>query len=193
MGEFEAGKWILGLSIYFFMFFLVVTAVTLGGAEMGIDTSSVSVNDPGFYNLQNQFQNIGTGTCSGLPYGFVHCSYIKSASVEVCSAIPGCSYNASMDKCQGTHNISSCYELDNNQTQCGVLGCTWTNRTFPSQVSQDSSLDWSVIRNSIGVMAGFNANLGMPGQYQFIMSFFLFWLPFTALLWAIYMALPFVH
>lgn len=192
MGEFKAGTWIIGLCIYFFLFFVIITATIAGGSEMGIDTSSVSTNDPGFQNLDNSFLNLGTGTCSGLPDGFVYCSYITSASPENCPAIPGCSYNITTDKCQGTHNISSCYDIT-NQTQCGVLGCTWTDRTFPTQMSSSDNLDWSIIRDSIGIMTGFNASLGLPGAFQFIFSFFFFWIPFLALLWAVYMALPFVH
>lgn len=119
MGEFNAGKWIIGLSIYFFLFFLIVTSVISGLDEVGEDRDDLYVTDPGFI-------------------------------------------------------------LDGNQT-------------VPGTVTNTDTVSWDNIRDSIGVMTGFNAQIGLPGTYQFIFSFIFFWIPLMMLLWALYMALPFLH
>lgn len=48
MGEFQAGKWILGLSIYFFAYFLILLAITNLAIAHGVDHSGITANDPGF-------------------------------------------------------------------------------------------------------------------------------------------------
>lgn len=38
-----------------------------------------------------------------------------------------------------------------------------------------------------------NVHIGIPAAWHWLFSFFLFYIPFTMLLWAIYMALPILH
>lgn len=190
MGEFNAGKWIIGLCVYFFVFFVVVMGVINGLTSMGESTGGLSVNDPGFETASNQFTNLGNG-CTGLPSGPT-CDFIVGATPDVCALVPGCSYNATYEVCQGDHNVTACGSVADDAA-CVVLGCTLVTGTFPSQTSNSDDFDWSTIRDSLGLMTGFSANVALPGGFQFMFSFVFFYLPFFALLWAVYMALPFIH
>jgi hypothetical protein len=78
-----------------------------------------------------------------------------------------------------------------------MVGCTWTNFTSlgagqSSGVTSDN-FDWSVVKNTIGFMAGFSFDAGIPSGWHFLFSFIFIWLPFFMLMWAVYMAIPFMH
>ena len=55
MGQFPAGRWFVGLLLYFFIFFIIVNYVGTAAAEYGID--GVEFDDPGFSDLVNTSVN----------------------------------------------------------------------------------------------------------------------------------------
>lgn len=191
MGEFGAGKWLIGMSIYFFLFYVVITATLQGHAIMGTDPGNINVQDPGFENAQNQFASLGN-ECVGLPSGFIDCTFIRHASDGVCGQIPGCSFNSTFELCEGKHNISSCSQVT-NATQCQTLGCTVVEDIFPTQMDLASSFDWTTIRRTFGIMTGFSATIDVPPAFHWIFSFMFFWIPFSIFLYALYMVIPFIH
>jgi len=122
MGKFESGHWIIGLSLYFFMFFIVVNA-------------AISLLD--YYNVENNLRFDDTGF--------------------------------------------------------GSEGQIYDGNT---SVSPDDSYSFDTFLDSISIITGVgagNVEIGVPAEYKYIFSFIFFWLPFLALSWAIYMALPWVH
>ena len=128
MGEFSAGKWIIGLFIYFFVFYIITLSIV-----NTVDDSGVHFADPGFgSSIQNETA-IDDMTFGGNETG-----------------------------------------IDYSNTEVSYTG-------------------WKA---TLSIMTGINSNnisIGVPAQWQFIFSFFLFWLPFMMLIWAIYMAIPFFH
>lgn len=72
--------------------------------------------------------------------------------------------------------------------------------TVAGQTAADSfgteSPGMSSIMTSLKIMTGINAgsvSIGIPTGWKWLFSFLFFWIPFFALLWAIYMAIPFFH
>jgi hypothetical protein len=206
MGEFSSGRWIVGLSLYFFTFFLIVYSF-LGGAEAmnasetttpKIDTTGIYADEPGFSSLNNQ-PYLQYGECTGRPNYF--CSSIGFDDNLSCSlpAYPGCYWHTNIlgeEGCVGVfEGICEDYSDDRN---CTMVGCTWSNYTSTGaaqvQGVTNTGFDWSSIKDTIGVMAGgMNADIGLPWRWAFVGSFLFFWLPFFMLSWSIYMALPFLH
>lgn len=128
MGSFSSGRWIVGLFIYFFLFFTVTYSVI-----NEVDDTDISFKDPGF---GSQVQNESTS-----------------------------------DEIDFSGNSSG---IDYSQTESTYSG-------------------WKA---TIAVITGINSanvQLGVPSEWQFVFSFFLFWLPFLMLIWSIYMAIPFFH
>ena len=192
MGEFQSGKWVIGLSIYFFIFFLILYSTINAAAEIGVD-HDLSVSDPGF---QTDITPYTSGTCTG-NIGLLDsfwCTRIPNIqSNETCTLISGCSWDGEV--CVGSINlVTDCDSY--NQTYCELLepnGCVWNEDEDSSVDPTDAISPVSGLTESIKFLFGFNARLGMPGAYQFIISFFFFWIPFMALLWSLYMSLPFLH
>ena len=75
MGEFEAGKWIISLTLYFFLFFLIVFSVIEGSVD---DVDDVVFSNPGFAgvstpeNVDSSFSSVND---SGIDYGDTDVSY----------------------------------------------------------------------------------------------------------------------
>ena len=197
MGEFNAGTWIVGLCLYFFVFFIVVFSMVNALAETGEYNSGISVHDPGFSSSSN-IPFAQSGVCKGRPHYL--CSSFGSINgidnATACNSYQGCYWGANVfkdDSCKGVF-IGSCDDYTNG-TICSVVGCTWSDFTGLGATSNNLAVtfDWGVVKDTVGFMTGFDANLGAPSWLQFIISFPLFWLPFFMLLWSIYMALPFLH
>ena len=187
MGEFKSGLWIAGLSIYFFLFFLIVTSVISGSAEMGIDPGDISTTgDPGFESDDNQFSGINS-ECSGSIT--TYCIHTNADDNDSCSVLTGCSWSGTF--CVGTHAYTC--EAITNQSYCSLLDCTWTGSRAPTSIDPNEEYDWSTMRDTIGIMTGFRADIGIPSWANWIFSFLFFWIPFLLLVWSIYMALPFLH
>lgn len=194
MGEFSSGRWILGLSIYFFGFFCVVFFIMNAQAEAGVTSDTLSVTDPGFQSVGN-IPYAQTGSCTGKP--FYLCRSMGIDNDSICDLYLGCYWSNGIftePHCAGVFEDSDCGD-ETDQGNCTLTGCTWTDFTGlgGSTISASSSFDWSSVKDSIGFMTGFNATLGAPSIIQFVISFFFFWLPFFMLLWSIYMAIPFLH
>ena len=64
MGEFKSGKWIVILSLYFFMYFIIVFSLVQGAQSVGNDLN-INYQDPGFQTLADPFET--GGYCTGNP------------------------------------------------------------------------------------------------------------------------------
>lgn len=196
MGQFSAGRWVVGLVLYFIMFFAVVFTFSNGAQSMGRPITGVAVADPGFSTPSNQ-PFAQQNTCSGTPYYF--CSSTKIDNDTLCNGIPGCYFNfnpifQTTPYCAGV--ITTACERFVNQGNCTLVGCTWTDFTSPQgsgTVAITTTFDWSAVKNTILIMSGFQATIGIPLIALFIVNVFLFWIPFFMLLWSLYMALPFIN
>jgi len=62
MGEFNAGVWIVSLSLYFVILFLIVNASLNMALEYGIDDDDISAEDTGFFSADGtgagSYQNV---------------------------------------------------------------------------------------------------------------------------------------
>jgi len=194
MVEFSAGKWIIGLLLYFFCFYLVVWSTVATTIELDVETGVNSVKDPGFQKLSDPFST--GGFCSGTPeFGCGHISDNVS-----CEYIRGCNWNDFSSICYGNVGdpvsglaLSIC-SPSINQTYCKLAGCAWT--TYSSygdeSYSAKSVVSNSPFRATIAIMTGFGVDIGLPVWVNFIYSFLFFWVPFVMLLWSLYVAIPFI-
>ena len=128
MGEFESGRWLIGLSIYFFIFFLLV------GATIQIGNEYDTVDTGGVYQTGITFDENGTYAAAG--------------------------------------GISDINGTDAGKVDVGVIV---SSLSFASGVGTEQ----------IGI--------GLPPAWQFLFSFIFFWIPAMMFLFAVYMALPFLH
>jgi hypothetical protein len=202
LGDFSAGRWIVGLAIYFFAVFIVCFASVGASEYYGIDNQGVYANDPGFMNSQN-IPYAQNGFCEGIPYGL--CRYLEADNEITCLTFanfnssvlfidqPGCYWDTNASMCYGTMFAANCESnFSSNAQLCTMAGCTWTNFTSASGVVGET-FDWGKIKDSIGFMFGFSFGVGIPAGWHFIFSFIFVWLPFFMMLWAVYMAVPFLH
>ena len=201
MGQFNSGLWIIGIILYYFIFFLLTFSAVSAFNHYGIDASGISANDPGFQTASNDPMSQG-GECIGaIP---LTCGGMNADDNTTCSMINGCTWDATDLRCEGFHQEGACDTPNplspnngpRNESFCNILGCHWSSYSTsgsPATVDPDDTFDWSSVKNTIGVMSGFSADIGIPSAFQWIFSFIFFWVPFFALLWAVYMALPFVH
>ena len=218
MGEFESGKWIIGITIYFFIFFLLVSStVNAKIAIAGNDDLRVTYNDPGFLN-KTWSDNGGVCTGKGDAVNFLNNIWCNRLDIEewdklTCDSVEGCSWNNASDFfgyfakppiCEGLVN-KTFYDINTvgkgycdspglqNETICELFKCSWMNsqEIAQSQISIDSRSSVT-IWESIKYVALFRPELGL-GKATFIISFIFFWIPTIMLLFAIYMALPFLH
>lgn len=203
MGEFKAGTWIILLSMYFFLLFLIVYSSVNAAAALDVDSGDAQFRDPGFLTAENDPSGRGL-TCSGISSHL--CTRISGETD--CLSIDGCSFVSGL--CVGRHTLE-CYNLSDyagvgfyeNLTvndMCSILesDCTLASYTgsFQNSVDPSKAFDWSTVRNSLGIMTGISAtgvNIGMPGAFRFIFYFLFFWIPLFALVYSVYMALPFLH
>lgn len=134
---------------------------------------------------------------------------------EECNFIPGCAWeNATLllgiqvfdAQCSGNVNITSlgledntttstfCQQLQ-NETYCDALHCIWLN---PNDLANERISDLegknflSVTWESIKFVTTFRADFDL-GRYGWVISLVFFYFPLVMLLYAIYMALPFLH
>lgn len=193
MGEFHAGRWIVGLLLYFFAFFLIVYSFVNAAPTYDLDTTGISVSDPGFSSSLNQ-PFAQQGECKGRPFYF--CSSPGFDNETQCNQFSGCYWDDGFFSGPSCHGVAefSCSDIS-NETTCLVWDCTWSDFTNigNGQVRPDSGFDWSAVKDTMLIMSGFDASIGVPASVAFITGFLFFWLPFFMLLWSIYMALPFLH
>lgn len=194
MGEFSAGRWAVGLLLYFFFAFLGIFALVNALVVTGADQGGITVRDPGFSSPDNIPFAQG-GTCAGRGYFF--CSSIGIDNETVCGQFAGCYWSEGIftePHCAGVYD-TVCEDIT-NESICAVSGCTWTDFTSnigSGTISSGGSFDWSAVKNTFLIMTGFDATLGLPPTIAFVGAFLFFYLPFFMLLWCLYMALPFLH
>jgi len=221
MGEFNAGKWLLGLTMYFFVFFLVVTAINSGGSKISddfISNSSVTGYAPPTINPFGL-----DAECTGiLTTSFIKCvepDYLDTN--DTCSVIPNCTWvNGFFSPyCSGDIDLeavgfvkegwlwygSSCEPLFNSSNEnisdsslCesfSDFGCEFVvyDNFGVQSINPLSSQSTGGIIKTIKYMFTFDADIGINSNYKYIFAFIFTWIPFFMLLWALYMALPFIH
>lgn|SRR3990167_9161825 len=191
MGEFSAGRWMIGLLLYFFMEFLIIYSVLNASAVLGLDTAGISANDPGFSSLANA-PFAETGRCGGDPLLFCNDMPIYNETLCNSGLFPGCFWDNGTfifgASCIGAFE-GSCSSYV-NQTYCITAGCDWLDSTTGtiSNLASESKLT-----QALTFMLGFNAEFGTPAAYRFIFAFFFTYLPFIMLLLAIYFSIPIIH
>jgi len=203
MGAFASARWIVGLFLYFFAFFVIMYAVVGAAGEYGFDThGDLSYLDNGFSNDNNQPYAQG-GKCSGSPV--FTCEGMDIRDMESCILfVPyNCKwqnetlvYNSTIfDRCYGFLN-AACKDFTNPR-MCGVAKCTWTDYTNNGTASMPSgygsAFDWETTKNTVVTMLGFRATIGIPYGWTFVFSTVFFYLPFIMLVLALYFGLPFLH
>jgi hypothetical protein len=207
MGKFSSGPWIIGLAVYFTVFFLITYCIFMIAASYpDIDTAGVNI-----HNVIPVVPTDATGYCaySAASKQPIICGDNTQTSCYLHNITGQCYYNETSSKCEPYYQIISFMNCDSalvkyNQTLCqgiesGGLGggkpCQWTDTSsyVSSSVENTGSYDWSAVLLTVITMAGFGGSIGVPSAYSFIVSFFIFWIPFFAFLWAVYMALPWVH
>jgi len=194
MVEFAAGKWIIGLLIYFFGFYLVVWSAVGTSLELDVSTGVNPIKDPGFQTVADPFDT--GGVCSGTPkFGCGHLTDNVS-----CEYIRGCNWNIASSICYGnvgdpeTGLALSICRPSINQTYCTLSGCAWTTYTSygDESYSVNSVVSNSPVKTTVAIMSGFAADIGIPGWVRFIYAFIFFWLPFIMLTWSIFVSIPFI-
>ena len=194
MGQFNSGVWISGLLIYFFTFFLIVFSFVNAANSVGLDTSGIQFDDPGFIRGDPLTNNVGT--CTGVLSGA--CSEIPFPSSDQCeTASLFCSFSQQNDICTGFHFVTDCSNPPGpgtlNISQCTAIGCIFVTEDVIDSIDPNKQASIGSIKNTLALMTGFSAEIGLPGSIRFIYSFFMFWLPFFMLLFSMYMALPYIH
>lgn len=103
-----------------------------------------------------------------------------------------------------TLNLSDEYNLNNENIHIDSGGLFTSNintnnnlnNISQTQYSADSKISLKTFMQSISFLSGLNSNnnnLGTPSSLNIYISLFIFWIPGILLLWAVYMALPFMH
>lgn len=180
MSHFSAGRWAIGLLIYFFCLYIIILFTVLCTDYFEIDKGTIYASDPGFQNELNTIN--ATPYCSGSSYAF--CGSMEVGQTE-CEYVTGCSWSSGV--CTGIINLYAfggrC-SSEMNETFCRLIGCKWND--YNSQRSDSTDADISSLKKALGIMTGFYVDIGIPPEYVWITSFFMFWIEFIAFLWVLY-------
>lgn len=215
MGDFQSGKWIVGLLIYFFFFFVLIFSLLNAQSVIAPQSEVITVNDPGFQERGNDF--LASDYCSGTSnamniFGIIPCKSLDIEQEETCNGVEGCRwqnatllFNITISDAVCTDNLNlSYYNLsggraavcDNISSQylCDLIQCTWTNQADMIQepVSLGDTTQLTTVWDTIKFIALFRADIGL-GTFTFLFSFLFFYVPFIMLIWSLYMAIPFFH
>lgn len=111
MGSFGAAKWLVGMVLYYFIFFIVVVSIVSGKTQVsGIQDNGVSWTSTGFAQAQHVF----SGDFNGLCRGTGKMSRITRL-ISCHGLVPSEDYNCDTIDCK---------------TECeSVSNCTWKNTT----------------------------------------------------------------
>ena len=192
MGQFQSGVWLIVLSIFIFLHFLIVYSVSGALVHYNISSDGIEANDVGFGS--------GVNACYGNSmekYCFnTGISYFESG----CESVSGCTwYNATFSNpcidqgcCEGLINYSRCSEI-NDSDVCEVVGCAWDDDTDSNFADPNKKASSTKVSETFKVMYGFSSTVNIPSKWYFIYTFFFSWLPTIMLLFALYMLLPFLH
>jgi hypothetical protein len=221
MGSATAGKWAIGMFIYFAVFLTIVTnaqsidsSVTYSG---GIDT--VSASRTGCYAPRYSFN--AQGEASELLGGAKrtdYCQYTQGVNNEnICTSLNGCTWTnqtscflfftceTSIETCEGRLN-QTFYDYttsslnyskgicDIDKAQDNATLCEALGCQYGTQESViGSEGNQENVFSTIGKMFTFSVDIGLPTAGNVVFTLFLFYLPFFILLLALYFALPFLH
>jgi len=222
MGEYNSWKLIVGVMVYYLVFFLVLASIDQVMAQTFGNTNELRYTDPGFQDQFNFYES--DGTCAGVIkkniLGEYYCEQFfaedENFTAEDCEALPGCEYspptlifNISIfdAACREGLNLTAlsinestaepgniCSNFD-NQTFCEAVSCVWLN---PEDLAQQKVEDLegtnflTSIWENIKFVTTFSADFNMGG-YDWVISLFFFYIPLLLLLYGVYMALPFLH
>jgi len=183
------------------------------------DTRVTYTNVP-FYSQGNAFNEI-TGKCIGAGdamnlFGSINCAYLHGLTQgdpEACNGIFNCTlvnrssiFGSNETYCFGYVN-KSYYNItgtaatycNNDWLQdygiCDTFGCSWVEINQTNSGGADdlgSTASVSTFWEQVKWVATFKADVGL-GSFNWIFSILFFYIEFIMLLWAIYMALPFLH
>lgn len=246
MGQFEAGKWIIGLLVYFFIFYMFMMTVVASKTQVsGTFDTNVQYTNPGFLSQGQFYNNEGyctnpvsmtlihefltdgyyipcnqfttMGTCNNMENcNWTNATYFVFWHSPICGCLDDgdftsrCMVNVSyynFPLANITVSQNDGYDFYYNKTSeqkfcelssylanedtCQLFGCSWIKFSDTPDVSKDKgngALFWEATK----WVLTFNVNLGL-GPWNFVFYFIFFWVELIALLWAIYMALPFLH
>ena len=221
MGKFAAGKWILGILLYYFIFFLVLNGVQNTQAYYST-ANDMDFNDPNFVNKFDTFMD-NIGECTGksptkIFLGRVSC---KKLNLDIsdkngCNNISNCVWknytqipftNITVipQSCQGLVNESK-YGIElagakeictamMNESFCDLFGCTWLNQSQFDESTFDvtkGSKQLISIWETIKWIITFRANIGI-GTYSFIITYLLVFIPLVIIIIAFYFSTPIIH
>jgi len=219
MGDFQAGKWIIGIVVYYVIFFLIVSSIFGLQAKLGASTTGVSFSGAGFEDKFNAFEEPvkceGRGRAMNY-FGRVLCTQLDvQEDNATCQNISGCSWRNETSifgfavlpaQCNGIVNNSFYNITDESragycassglQTEglCTTFKCPWINNTDMGN-QQTQALEFGSVGNiweSVKFVTGFKADFGF-NKYDWLLRFLFSWLPFMMLLIALYFSAPFAH
>jgi len=191
MGKFSAGFWIIGLAIYFTIFYVVVFSLVVSSTDYTLMRGTEDLSAK-YVSLEG-FTGTASGKCTGTSYASISCGYLGITDNTTCIMVNGCTWTGT--KCEGIPQYMNCDSpnVHYNNTLCQIMKCTWISYEAPRQISASDSFDWSSTISAFVAMTGFSGDLGVPTGFRFFVHVFIFWIPFFILIWAIYMALPWIH
>lgn len=214
MGSSKAGTWIIGILIYYVLFFLILTLIVNGKTEMlGSSDPNIRYTDPGFVDRYkpNSQACVGVGDVNYFA-GTILCSNLDGLNNVTCPKIKDCEWKNATSIFDITIIRSGC-ENEVNTTYYGITGsdyckasglqnrdmcrtfkCNWVNTSDISSQQQDTITKNSMasIFEVIGWVLVFDVNLGL-GSFTWIFSILFFYVEFVCLLIAIYYSIPFIH
>ena len=192
MGDFNAGRWVVILLLYFFAFFIVVNYFVQASIDYGVNNDEVQFADPGFGQSVTNILNQCIGSSSSAAIGF--CALTLAADNVSCESLPSCDWNATTEVCNG-FSATLCTSLS-DETTCRLARCTWNTIDVPTQASIADKVSVSSIRTTVSFITGINAaqvKIGLPVAFIYIFSFIFFWIPFIMLAISFWFILPFLH
>jgi hypothetical protein len=199
--------------MYFAVFFLVVLSAFSLKAVVYSRDPNVDFTDPGMTSLNSYVSYAGkcdTPTnldIALIPFGAIACAELDVTNLT-CSNIQGCSWeNDSFffgTYCAGLvnrsyYNITSFRPCNatalQDQSMCDIFKCSWSDpeTIYTQQVSILSpGKSFSMFWETAKFITGFRTDLGFK-QFGWLFALFFTYVPFLMLLFALYMALPFLH
>lgn len=225
MGEFQAGKWLMLLTIYFICLISSLSLSESFANEYDLDYNVSTTGD------ESLIGSLSFGKCQE-PRSYVKdgeivelntfedtllCEFTKAnVDLDVCNAVSGCSIQndsflwwTSDNYCGGEVNLTGEYNVSSElyesssgfattnvslqnllstREQCEFFGFTWS-----TEDNIDTEIGVEGITSVIGGLFTFRATFSTDYWWNFILTTILFYIPFIALLLALYFALPFLH
>ena len=221
MGDAVAGKWVVGILIYFFLYLLVTTGVYAMKAWINTnDNRRITTNNP--FITDSPFNARYTG-CTGSSrvvnwQGVVPCTLLEGVDdyKNGCNNISGCTWHNVTDLfgfaifpavCAGEVNFTA-YGLEENQiatsicaninnyNTCALFECNYGNTSAIPLQSVDPLNPISFLSSMWTVFkwsATLKLDLGLSQAGNIIVAFFGFYIPLLGLLIALYFMIPVIH